>query len=242
MAFDGSQLAQSPDKASTLRSPRRNSSIPKRAAYRRIQPERAASVRPVGISISSLKEWLIMTHRRFIGLITAMTPLTRMIAPIALTLMLGTPVFGSPDEWVVTGDGIGPVRFGMKIEEAEQALGMKFETDEYDKDQACRGYGLPGLAGRIWFVGEDGIILVAYVKEGPTATDLGIRIGDSEQRVLDLYKGRVSVEGHKYIEEGHYLNVTGPDGKVQIVFEAAEGKVFLYRAGRERVEDPEMCW
>ena len=81
----------------------------------------------------------MMTRCRFTSLTMTMLSLTRTIALVALPLILGTPAFSSPDKWVVTGDGVGPVRFGMKIEEAEQALGMKFVMDEYDKDQDCRG-------------------------------------------------------------------------------------------------------
>lgn len=142
----------------------------------------------------------------------------------------------------VTGDGFGAVRFGMRIAEAEQALGVKLHPDNPDDvdGNGCRYYhpenAFPGLS----FMAADGVIVRLDVYDTKViATDMGAKIGDSEQHVLGLYKGRVRVEPHHYTgPEGHYVIVTGKNGKAQLVFETDAGKVVSYRAGRE----PEVEW
>lgn len=136
---------------------------------------------------------------------------------------------------VVSGDGFGPVRFGMKIEDAERALGVKLQQDTYTDDESCR-YFTPakGFRGLAFMTSKETIVRLDVDEGEDIATDTGVRIGDSEQRVLALYKGRVRVEPHFYTgrEGGHYLVVTG-NGKVQLVFETDGTKVVSYRAGRE---------
>jgi len=148
------------------------------------------------------------------------------------------------DSTVVSSDGFGPVRFGMKVEEAEKALQVKLEQDNYTDSDECRYFkpvrGYRGLA----FMTAKGVIVRLDVDEGQDIeTDRGAKIGDSEQRVLALYKGRIRVEPHHYTgPEGHYLVVTGNDGKVQLVFETDGAKVVNYRAGREpQVQYVEGC-
>jgi hypothetical protein len=72
----------------------------------------------------------------------------------------------------------------------------------------------------------------------------GAGVGDSESRVLELYRGRVRVEPHKYSgPEGHYLVVTrSTDTLFLIIFETDGKRVERYRAGRRpAVEFVEGC-
>jgi hypothetical protein len=86
----------------------------------------------------------------------------------------------------------------------------------------------------------DGVIARLDVQQTTAiTTDTGAKVGDSEARVLELYKGRTKVEEHKYLgPEGHYVLVLGADGKAQIVFETDGKAVVSYRAGRQ----PEVEW
>jgi hypothetical protein len=63
----------------------------------------------------------------------------------------------------------------------------------------------------------------------------GARVGDTEARIKQLYRGRVTVEPHKYID-GHYLIVGNK--KSAIIFETDGKKVLMIRAGRY----PEVEW
>jgi len=146
----------------------------------------------------------------------------------------------------VTGDGFGKMRFGMKIAEAEAALGHKLVpfVEGASDEEACRYYKADGALPNMAFMTADGVVVRLDVQPGSDqATDTGAKIGDGEPQVLELYKGRVEVQPHKYTgPEGHYLVVKGGDGKVQLVFETDGAKVVSYRAGVEpQVQYVEGC-
>jgi hypothetical protein len=139
----------------------------------------------------------------------------------------------------VNNAGFAGVRFGMKVAEAETALGHKLKS--LGEGEGNCSYvepvgAYPGLA----FMVIDGVIARLDVQDTKNiVTDTGAKLGDAEQHVLDLYKGRTKVEPHHYTgPEGHYVEVLGADGKVQIVFETDKGVVVSYRAGRQ----PEVEW
>jgi hypothetical protein len=144
----------------------------------------------------------------------------------------------------VTGDGFGNMRFGMKVAEAEQALGHKLAPLNADDEETCRYYRPDGGFQGLSFMTADGVVVRLDVEDTTEIkTDTGAKIGDSEAHVLELYKGRVEVQPHKYTgPEGHYLVVKGGDGKVQLVFETDGAKVLNYRAGVEpQVQYVEGC-
>ena len=81
---------------------------------------------------------------------------------------------------------------------------------------------------------EAGRIARVDVDSAGIATAAGARVGDAEERVQQLYAGRVQVSPHKYVE-GHYLTITPEspaDTAFRIVFEAEKGRIVRYRAGR----------
>jgi hypothetical protein len=164
----------------------------------------------------------------------------------AAAFIVGTlAACGSPKPPVVSGDGFGAVRFGMKIAEAEAALGVKLKNDPAaNQSDACRYYVPVGAFPGLLFMAADGVIVRVDVQETKDiVTDKGVKIGDTEKHVLDLYKGRVRVEEHAYWgPEGHYLMVTGGDGKVQLVFDTDGKTVQSYHAGVEpQVQYIEGC-
>lgn len=67
----------------------------------------------------------------------------------------------------------------------------------------------------------------------------GAGVGDAEANVIALYRGRVSVQPHKYTgPRGHYLIVTSTgDTLHRIVFETDGQRVVNYRAGRRPAVD-----
>lgn len=135
--------------------------------------------------------------------------------------------------WVVTEKGAGPVRVGMTVAEAQQALGSELTAMSaaapcyYVKPQR----GPSGIA----FMVTDGRIARVDVANQTVATEAGARIGDSEAQIRKLYP-RAEVSPHKYVK-GHYLTAM-PAGDYRIVFETDGEKVTRYRAGRT----PEVRW
>lgn len=147
-----------------------------------------------------------------------------------------TPAQETPAaEWMITADGVGPIRVGMTVEEARQALAGKLAGAPASQEESCYYVRPDGEPQGVLFMVTDDRIARVDVREGAIATAEGARVGDSEERIQSLYPGRVTVTPHKYVE-GHYLTVA--DGDHRLLFETEAGKVTAYRAGRL----PEVEW
>ena len=81
---------------------------------------------------------------------------------------------------------------------------------------------------------EHDTVVRIEARDSTVATAAGARVGDREARILDLYRGHVRVEPHKYLgPAGHYLVITEPGDTVdQIIFETDGKRVLNFRAGR----------
>ncbi|MEW5861517.1 MAG: hypothetical protein AB1861_29740 [Cyanobacteriota bacterium] len=140
-------------------------------------------------------------------------------------------------------DGIGPIRVGMTIQEAEASArtrllsqGGKLENCWYVKPQ--------GGPRDISFMVIDGqIARVDIYGNTPITTVSGARIGDSENRIKSLYAVRITP--HEYVQGGHYLTLVPndtSDRQYRMVFETDGKRVKLIRAGRlPEVEYIEGC-
>jgi hypothetical protein len=167
---------------------------------------------------------------------------TSAAAPSTTPATTSAPPSAKPATPTVTERGLGPLRAGMSFAEASAALGGALVVPSGADTAACdyvewRG-GPPGVQVMV----EEGRIARVDVDTVGVATAAGAQVGDSEERIQSLYRGRVVVSPHHY-EEGHYLTVSDPaDTTFAIVFEAAKGRVTRYRAGRRpQVEYVEGC-
>ena len=151
-----------------------------------------------------------------------------------------TPIAGA---LTVTEMGIGPIRAGMTIGQANAALGGMLriprklnECDYLSPASGPRSFMLMVEKGRV--------ARVDVPDSSGISTAAGARVGDSEARIMSLYSGRVKVQPHKYTS-GHYLVVTPAnraDSAFRIVFETDGSKVVRYRSGRRpAVEYVEGC-
>lgn len=143
----------------------------------------------------------------------------------------------------VTPHEVGPVQTGWTLAQLNAALGEQLrpayeinpECDYLDPAALPDGIGLMVL--------QDTIVRIDVDTAGiPTAE--GAVVGDTEDRVLELYRGRIEVQPHKYTgPEGHYLVVRWPADTLHLlIFETDGVKVLNYRAGRRpAVEYVEGC-
>jgi len=150
---------------------------------------------------------------------------------------------GEPGALIVTPEGVGPVKTGWTLAQLRTALGEDLRP-AYDVNPECDYVDPAGLPpGIALMVERDTIVRIDVDTTGiPTAE--GAVVGDTEARILELYRGRVQVEPHKYTgPEGHYLVVTWPaDSLHLLIFETDGKKVLNYRAGiRPAVEYVEGC-
>lgn len=142
-------------------------------------------------------------------------------------------------KWQVTAAGIGGVRAGMSLEEANVILDNALTIPR--KLQEC-DYVRPKSPKGLAFMVEKGEISRLEVRPGSNvATVAGAKIGDSEERIKSLYPG-IEVKPHKYTD-GHYLEFTPKNGgNNRIVFETDGKKVLRYQSGRlPAVEYVEGC-
>jgi hypothetical protein len=135
----------------------------------------------------------------------------------------------------ISAGGFGPVKTGMTVKQASKALGLKMFSTDGDPPSGCRYFrarrGLPNIS----FMVFEGAIARVDTTSRAYRTAEGARVGDTEALIKSLYRGRVTIEPHKYID-GHYLIVGNK--KSAIIFETDGKKVLMIRAGRY----PEADW
>jgi hypothetical protein len=151
------------------------------------------------------------------------------------------PAPGTSEMTVVTEYGIGPIRAGMTVAQAAEAMGGGFAAPA-GGTEGCTYAVLTEAPRGLAVMLQDGKVARVEIRSGTIATVAGARIGDSEARIKSLYPGRVTTTPHKYLAGGHYLTVTPSDPKYRIVFETDGKKVTNFRSGRvPAVEQVERC-
>ncbi len=141
----------------------------------------------------------------------------------------------------VSPDGFGPVKVGMTLPQASQALGVRVTADA-GHDGGCY-YASPegGFKGVAFMMSGPRIVRID-VRSSRYATDRGARVGDSEARIKRLYRGEYKVSRHKYFEAGRYIEVGAEGGRYLLLFETDGRRVTTYRVGRpEQVGYVEGC-
>ncbi len=130
-------------------------------------------------------------------------------------------------------DGLGPVKVGMKPGDASKAFGEDLTENRLDDESDCYYLDMnaddPESAPS--FMVNAGTIARVDVSTPDYLTEAGAKVGDTEERIKELYGPGVEVSPHEYVD-GHYLTVTSKDGKYAIVFETDGEKVTYIRAGR----------
>ena len=147
-----------------------------------------------------------------------------------------------PGDSSVTERGLGALRAGMTLAEAKRALDGALVVPTGTDTTGCAYVTWRGGPRGTRVMIDGGRVARVEVDSANVATAAGARVGDSEERIQQLYAGRVTVSPHKYVD-GHYLTVhAADDSSFAIVFETEKGKVTRYRAGRRpAVEYVEGC-
>jgi hypothetical protein len=147
----------------------------------------------------------------------------------------------------VTPTGMGPITFGMTVQQAERAgsvrlvgLGDHFGNCSY---VVPRGWKLRvgnTVVDPVAFMVISGRIFRVDVQSGSTPTSAGIRIGSTEPQIRQAYPGRVAVSHNIY--GTRQLTVVPAEAGYRIVFASDGKKVMYFRAGRLReVNAQEGC-
>ncbi len=135
-------------------------------------------------------------------------------------------------------DGLGQIQIGMNLDDA---VNMGLLNENPNMNARCDyvyppiGSGIPDVAVMV----VRGKIARIDVDTGSVTTEDGIKIGDSEDKVKNVYGDDLTIEPHKYTD-GHYMTVLGDSASAgkALLFETDGKRVTNFRAGRL----PEVKW
>ena len=156
--------------------------------------------------------------------------ITYAVSVITLILIICSPSIGQnprTSQYVVSYNSFGPVKIGMTVSQATKALGVPLVREDVN-DASCY-YVTPKQGFKdVSFMVTNGRVARVDIERG-YATERGAKVGDTEARIKQLYKGRVKVSKHFYTD-GHYLEVKS--GRFSIIFETDGKRVIYIRAGK----------
>ncbi|NEQ27196.1 MAG: hypothetical protein F6K28_50960 [Microcoleus sp. SIO2G3] len=136
----------------------------------------------------------------------------------------------------VTIYGLGAVRVGMTLEQAEQATGISITAGEDVVGNGCSFARPQGIENLLFMVQDGQIARVDVIPGGTIKTLSGVGIGNTEAEIEALYPGQIEVSPHEYVQDGHYLTYVPnhpSNSNYRIVFETDEnGVVTEFRSGR----------
>jgi hypothetical protein len=139
---------------------------------------------------------------------------------------------------------IEKITIGMTVKQAEKAAAITLVNGD-EPNKFCY-YVSPKVKPKdISFMVSEYKIARIDIDNKNISTVKGAKIGDTETKIKQLYKGYIKVEPHQYVEKGHYL-IFVPKDKVdqnyRIVFETDGKKVTRFRSGKlPEVEYVEGC-
>ncbi len=144
--------------------------------------------------------------------------------------------------WTVDERGLGPLQAGLAMPEVGRVLPGAISIPAGEEGNACGYADWPAAPGGVFVLIEHGVISRVEIDSANVATSLGVRVGDAESRVAQVYAGRVERRAHPYLDGAYLVVRAGKTGDHGIVFETDGRRVTRYRAGRwPAVLDAEGC-
>ncbi len=152
---------------------------------------------------------------------------TSATAPAATEATQEAPRAATPAPATLSAAGIGSIRFGMTLEQAQQAAGGKATLPE-PFDPACSMVRFATLP-KLRFMVENDIVTRADAEPG-VENAVGIPFGATLADIRASHP-EAQITPHKYDENGHYITFPSADGRSAIILEETGGKVTKMRAG-----------
>jgi hypothetical protein len=131
-----------------------------------------------------------------------------------------------------TFEGLGAARIGLSAAELAEVLGKPL--DPIDPEEASCFYVAGDAAYSYQFMVAGGKVARIDVDTATIATGLGARVGDSIDRVRQLYGPALEETPHFYTgSRGDlYLTFWSPDRASALRFETSDGKISRFYIGR----------
>lgn len=165
------------------------------------------------------------------------------LLPVFLVMFIGT-ARAEPPYPVLTIDGLGKVKLGMSVAEAEAALGERLPRLPADPEtEACEQVQPAGRDNSdvLYMIEHDRVTRIdIYAGENADGrprrsmilTDRGIGLGDSEETIRKMYGSTVVTSHRPYTgPEGRRLAVPNGDRTAAVMFETIDGRVDTLRVG-----------
>lgn len=130
--------------------------------------------------------------------------------------------------------GLGPVRIGMTVEEAERVSGVTLVPDDFG-DATCRYHTPDRGPDGVGFMVSDGEIVRVDIFDGPITTLSGYGIGSTKQELTDAFSQRIEAGPHPYTDGEYvaFVPVDELDADKRVIWETdIDGVVTAMRAGR----------
>lgn len=167
-----------------------------------------------------------------------------LVLAVMATMALAAPAIAG-EHAALTAEGYGPVKIGMRVDQASKALAVNLRPEEDAPDPECHhvsgGDAAPGLA----FMVQHGRIVRVSLYSGPSVirTDRGIGLGDNMLKVKQTYVAGLADEPHEYLgPTARYLTWWNEKSHRGIRFETDEdGNVDTMHAGNEAIFLVEGC-
>jgi hypothetical protein len=151
------------------------------------------------------------------------------------------------DRAILTGEGLGPVRIGMRYADAEKAIGAGLSQD-MDQDPSGACVILARKDGRdpaITYLGLDGVIQridIGGPGKVPFRVPSGVTIGSPEVMVRKIYSGSIEALDNYEDDAAPVLLVKDRTGRTGIAFHIENRQVTGIAAGTlSAVRLPEAC-
>ncbi len=146
----------------------------------------------------------------------------------------------------LTAEGYGPVKIGMRVDQASKALAASLRSEEDSPDPECHHVSAGEVAPGLAFMVQNGRIVRISLYSGPSAihTDRGIGLGDSMQKVKQAYGAGLIDESHEYLgPAARYLTWWNEKTQRGIRYETDEdGVVDTLHAGDKAIFLVEGCY
>jgi hypothetical protein len=159
---------------------------------------------------------------------------------------------------IATVEGIGPVKIGMTVQEAERALGAKLDAISPEFSKECWVTSRSDKKDPvIQYIVEDRNIAAidVYPRVAETfpipipsiETPEGIGVGSTEEKIRRAYGKSAKKERAPYFDETdkdpeYWIHVDNPDKKLGMIFVVRYGRVLNFSIGmREAINRIEGC-
>ena len=164
----------------------------------------------------------------------------------AASLLLGLAAAvaqGMTGDWVLTVDGLGPVRIGMTQAQVAQALGTKLEGEAIESDDICVEKASPRLKGVYFMFEERKLTRISIGDDSRVRTPRGIGVGASAAEVRRKYPKPLQAEPHHYLDlPGEYLTYWTVPKRRGVRFETdLKRRVQTIHAGGPSIQYVEGC-